>query len=79
MLVLFISCARFVTGRMGFDLDELINRLLRTAINREKNEITDLVKQEELMVLCQKARDLFMTQSTLIEVEPPITVSTHAL
>ncbi|VDO29315.1 unnamed protein product [Brugia timori] len=45
----------------AFDVDNMISRLLNVA-------------EEELHRVCQKAKEVFISQSSLIEVDPPLVV-----
>lgn len=54
------------------DLDELICKLLN--VGSPGCSLTKTVKETELIQLCTSVREIFSTQPTLIEVEPPIKI-----
>jgi len=54
------------------DLDELICKILN--VGSPGCSLTKTVKEGEIMQLCQLARDVFMSQGSLIELEAPIKV-----
>lgn len=52
------------------DLDELICKILN--VGAPGCSLTKTVKDSEIMQLCQMAREVFMSQSSLIELEAPV-------
>lgn len=56
----------------NLDIDYLINRLLN--VGEVGGRLTVQVAEEEICQLCQKAKEVFMSQSSLIELEPPMVV-----
>uniref|UniRef100_A0A9J2PNN1 Serine/threonine-protein phosphatase n=2 Tax=Ascaris TaxID=6251 RepID=A0A9J2PNN1_ASCLU len=59
---------------MHIAIDNLIDRLLTVGINGA-NSLTDYVAEREIESLCNIARKIFLSQPSLIEVEPPIKLS----
>uniref|UniRef100_A0A9J2Q935 Serine/threonine-protein phosphatase n=2 Tax=Ascaris TaxID=6251 RepID=A0A9J2Q935_ASCLU len=55
-----------------FDVDNMISRLLN--VGMAGGRLTTQVAEEELHHLCLLAKQIFLSQSTLIEVEPPLVV-----
>lgn len=54
----------------SFNVDDLISRLL----NVGEAKLTVNVSENEITQLCQQAREVFKSQSSLVEVEPPLVV-----
>lgn len=55
-----------------FDLDELICKILN--VGSPGCGLTKTVKEDEIIQLCQLAREVFMSQGSLIELEAPVNV-----
>uniref|UniRef100_A0A0R3RQQ8 Serine/threonine-protein phosphatase n=1 Tax=Elaeophora elaphi TaxID=1147741 RepID=A0A0R3RQQ8_9BILA len=55
-----------------FDVDNMISRLLN--VGMAGGRLTTQVAEEELHRVCQKAKEVFISQSSLIEVDPPLVV-----
>ncbi|KAH7726780.1 serine/threonine phosphatase [Aphelenchoides avenae] len=55
-----------------FDIDEFICKILN--VGSAGCSLTKAVKESEIMQLCQLAQDVFMSQGSLVEVDPPIRV-----
>ncbi|EJW73460.1 serine/threonine protein phosphatase [Wuchereria bancrofti] len=56
----------------AFDVDNMISRLLN--VGMAGGRLTTQVAEEELHRVCQKAKEVFISQSSLIEVDPPLVV-----
>lgn len=54
------------------DLDELICKLLN--VGSPGCSLTKTVKEQEIMHLCSLAKEVFLSQNSLIEVDPPIRI-----
>uniref|UniRef100_A0A158Q7E0 Serine/threonine-protein phosphatase n=1 Tax=Elaeophora elaphi TaxID=1147741 RepID=A0A158Q7E0_9BILA len=54
------------------DLDELICKLLN--VGSPGCSLTKTVKEQEIMNLCSLAKEVFLSQNSLIEVDPPIRI-----
>lgn len=57
------------------DLEDLVGRLLEVRGSRPGRQV--LFFEEELRWLCQKARDIFLSQPMLLELEAPMIVGPH--
>ena len=57
------------------DLDSIIDRLLEVRGSRPGKPVQLL--EAEIRHLCQKAREIFISQPILLELEAPIKVCTH--
>lgn len=57
------------------DLDSIIDRLLEVRGSRPGKQVQLL--EAEIRHLCQKAREIFISQPILLELEAPIKVRTH--
>ena len=57
------------------DLDSIIDRLLEVRGSRPGKQVQLL--EAEIRHLCQKAREIFISQPILLELEAPIKVCTH--
>ncbi|KAI6188976.1 Serine/threonine-protein phosphatase [Aphelenchoides besseyi] len=55
-----------------FDVDNMISRLLN--VGMAGGRLTTQVSEQELQQLCQMAKEVFISQSSLIEVDPPLIV-----
>jgi hypothetical protein len=58
------------------DLDSIIDRLLEVRGSRPGKQVQLL--ETEIRYLCTKAREIFISQPILLELEAPIKVSTRA-
>ena len=58
------------------DLDSIIDRLLEVRGSRPGKQVQLL--EAEIRHLCQKAREIFISQPILLELEAPIKVCTYA-
>lgn len=56
-----------------FDVDDMINRLLEVGYSG-KTPKSVCLKNPEITALCQAAREVFLSQPTLIELSPPVKV-----
>ncbi|KIH69166.1 hypothetical protein ANCDUO_00492 [Ancylostoma duodenale] len=68
-------CLTFFSRRMGptrYDVDDLIIRILNTAA--PGYSLVSSVKEGELMNLCTVARQVFLSQASLIDLEPPVKI-----
>uniref|UniRef100_A0AC34PVV4 Serine/threonine-protein phosphatase n=1 Tax=Panagrolaimus sp. JU765 TaxID=591449 RepID=A0AC34PVV4_9BILA len=54
------------------DIDELICKILN--VGAPNCSLTKTVKEADIMALCDMARQVFMSQNSLIEVDPPIRI-----
>ncbi|TKR66635.1 hypothetical protein L596_022901 [Steinernema carpocapsae] len=54
------------------DIDELICKLLN--VGSPGCSLTKMVKETEIIQLCAMTRDVFLSQASLIEIEPPIKI-----
>jgi len=61
-----------ISSKMSININELILRLLSVG-NPEKG-LTKSVKETEIISVCSKAREVFMSQSSLIEIDPPVKI-----
>jgi hypothetical protein len=59
----------------SLNVNSLIDRLLSCALSKDKKSLTDLIYEEELFLLCQVVRSIFLSQSALLELEGPINAS----
>lgn len=59
-------------GGAPFDVDSMIARLLNVGMTGGR--LTTQVSEQELQQLCQVAKEVFINQSSLIEVDPPLVV-----
>ncbi|KAF9577085.1 hypothetical protein BGW38_007933, partial [Lunasporangiospora selenospora] len=57
----------------GFDLDDVISRLLDAGYCGKISKGVCL-KNSEILAICHQARDIFMSQPTLIELTPPVKI-----
>jgi serine/threonine-protein phosphatase PP1 catalytic subunit len=57
------------------DLDSIIDRLLEVRGSRPGKQVQLL--ETEIRYLCTKAREIFISQPILLELEAPIKVSCH--
>jgi serine/threonine-protein phosphatase PP1 catalytic subunit len=55
------------------DLDNMISRLLEVGYNAKTSKSVCL-KNNEITTLCQAAREVFLSQPTLIELSPPVKI-----
>ena len=58
---------------MALNIDDLIDRLL-TVGQQGSQGLTNCVTEQEVVLLCNAAREVFMSQPPFLEVEPPIKV-----
>jgi|Transcript_20012 serine/threonine-protein phosphatase PP1 catalytic subunit len=56
-----------------FDIDNIIERLLAPIKSKQRNANIQLT-EEEIRFLCQKAREVFISQPILLELEAPIKI-----
>lgn len=56
----------------AFDVDSMISRLLNVGMSGGR--LTTQVSDTELMQLCQLAKEVFISQSSLIEIDAPVIV-----
>ncbi|KAK0406915.1 hypothetical protein QR680_018887 [Steinernema hermaphroditum] len=56
----------------SLDVDDLICRLLN--VGSPGCSLTKVVKETEMIQLCQMAREVFMSQNSMIEIEPPVKI-----
>ena len=68
-----------VSQSQEFEVDEIINKLLsaRTYFNiiiRSKPNRLINLSESEIKFLCNKSKDIFMTQSVFLELDAPIRV-----
>ena len=59
------------------DLDSIIDRLLEVRGSRPGKQVQLL--EAEIRYLCTKAREIFISQPILLELEAPIKVSVHTI
>jgi serine/threonine-protein phosphatase PP1 catalytic subunit len=59
--------------RSSLDVDDFIQRLLDVGYTGKANNALCL-KKPEIVAICQAAREIFLSQPTLIELEPPVKV-----
>lgn len=55
------------------DIDDMINRLLEVGYSAKVNKSVCL-KNNEITAICQAAREVFLSQPTLIELSPPVKI-----
>uniref|UniRef100_A0A9J2PFH4 Serine/threonine-protein phosphatase n=2 Tax=Ascaris TaxID=6251 RepID=A0A9J2PFH4_ASCLU len=53
-------------------LDDILCRIL--SVGKENCGLTRTVKEEEILALCTKAREVFLNQSIFIEIDPPVRI-----
>ncbi|VDM45211.1 unnamed protein product [Toxocara canis] len=53
-------------------LDDILCRIL--SVGKENCGLTKTVKEEEILALCTKAREVFLSQSIFIEIDPPVRI-----
>lgn len=56
----------------GLDLDSVISRLLSVRTAKPGKLVT--LKEEEIKALVYKAREVFLSQPTLLEIEAPVKI-----
>ncbi|KAG6336674.1 hypothetical protein ID866_2421 [Astraeus odoratus] len=56
-----------------FDVDDMIQRLLDVGYTGKVNKSLCL-KNAEIVAICQTARDIFLSQPTLVELSPPVKI-----
>uniref|UniRef100_A0AC35TR00 STPPase_N domain-containing protein n=1 Tax=Rhabditophanes sp. KR3021 TaxID=114890 RepID=A0AC35TR00_9BILA len=54
------------------DVDDMMLRLLN--VGMAGGRLTTTISEQEIQQLCQMAKEVFISQSSLLEVEPPIVV-----
>lgn len=54
------------------DIDELICKILN--VGAPGSSLTKTVKENDIMSLCEITRNVFLQQSSLIEIDPPIRI-----
>lgn len=59
------------------DLDAIVDRLLEVRGSRPGKQVQ--LEEHEIKFLCSKAREIFIQQPILLELEAPIKVSTYFL
>ncbi|GAA5877840.1 hypothetical protein JCM8547_002694 [Rhodosporidiobolus lusitaniae] len=57
----------------GFDIDDMISRLLDAGYSGKVTKSVCL-KNAEIAAICQAAREVFLSQPTLIELSPPVKI-----
>ncbi|VDK81483.1 unnamed protein product [Onchocerca ochengi] len=57
---------------MEVNVNDLILRLL--SVGQPNTGLTKTVREPEIAALCYKTREIFMTQPSLIEIDPPVRV-----
>lgn len=60
-------------GRLRFDVDDMIQRLLDVGYTGKVSKSLCL-KNAEITAICQSAREVFLSQPTLIELSPPVKI-----
>ncbi|EJW78799.1 hypothetical protein WUBG_10293, partial [Wuchereria bancrofti] len=53
-------------------VDDILCRLL--SVGKEGGGLTKNVREDELLALCMKARETFLSQSVFIEIDPPVRI-----
>ncbi|KAG0370527.1 hypothetical protein BGZ54_005910 [Gamsiella multidivaricata] len=61
------------TNKGGLDLDDMISRLLDAGYSGKISKGVCL-KNSEILVICQAAREIFLSQPTLIELHAPVKI-----
>lgn len=61
------------TGQTTFDIDDMIARLLDAGYSGKVTKSVCL-KNAEITAICQAAREVFLSQPTLIELSPPVKI-----
>ena len=61
------------TGPRTFDIDDMIFRLLEAGYNGKLTKAVCL-KNTEITAICSAAREVFLSQPTLIELSPPVKI-----
>lgn len=57
----------------AFDIDDMIARLLDTGYGAKLTKSVCL-KNQEITAVCQAAREVFLSQPTLLELSPPVKI-----
>lgn len=60
-------------GPRTFDIDDMISRLLETGYSGKISKSVSL-KNSEITALCLAAREVFLSQPTLLELSPPVNI-----
>ncbi|KAG0325859.1 hypothetical protein BG000_001648 [Podila horticola] len=60
-------------GSRGMDVDDMISRLLDAGYSGKVSK-TVCLKNSEILFICQQARDVFLSQPTLIELNAPVKI-----
>ncbi|TKR89497.1 hypothetical protein L596_013593 [Steinernema carpocapsae] len=60
------------SGLGGNEINELIVKLLN--VGQPDKGMTKTIKEAEIISLCVKAREVFLSQSSLVELDPPVRV-----
>ncbi|KAF9432082.1 hypothetical protein BGZ76_011294 [Entomortierella beljakovae] len=60
-------------GNKGMDIDDIISRLLDAGYSGKISKGICL-KNSEILYVCQTAREIFLSQPTLIELSPPVKI-----
>ncbi|CAJ0931953.1 unnamed protein product, partial [Mesorhabditis belari] len=68
----FLFTASQEMTKTALDVPNLLQRML--SIGTTEKGMTKLVKEEELVQLCVEAKDLFMSQAALVEMNPPVRI-----
>ncbi|KAI6231321.1 Serine/threonine-protein phosphatase [Aphelenchoides besseyi] len=55
-------------------VDRFIDTVLRCAVTDSKIDLTDVISEEEITLICRQAQDIFLQQPPLIETEAPMIV-----
>ncbi|KAK9900299.1 phosphoprotein phosphatase PPZ [Cystobasidium minutum MCA 4210] len=61
------------SGPRTFDIDDMITRLLETGYSGKISKSVSL-KNSEIIALCLAAREVFLSQPTLLELSPPVNI-----
>lgn len=57
-----------------FDIDDLISRLIEAGYQSPVKMPKLALKNHEIVAVCQAAREIFLSQPTLIELNPPVKI-----
>ncbi|CAD5217253.1 unnamed protein product [Bursaphelenchus okinawaensis] len=59
---------------MALNLDDLLLRLLSVGKDPDKSGLTRVVFPDEIVSICIKAREVFLSQESMVEVDPPVKI-----
>ncbi|TPX34704.1 hypothetical protein SmJEL517_g02672 [Synchytrium microbalum] len=70
--------SQYLSGRLPpqseKELDDIISRLIDSRNQKLKPNFLTLIKQNEILFICHKAREIFLDQPVLLELNPPVNI-----